>query len=95
MKIKETRQWYGYSLETGEKLWGPTESQGDWDVYGMSGNIAYDKLFSCGYSGILYCYDINSGELLWTYESESSGFESPYGDGKYPFSISVIADGKI
>jgi hypothetical protein len=95
MKVKETRQWYGYSLETGNQLWGPTDSQGDWDVYGMSGSIAYDKLFSCGYSGILYCYDIHTGELLWTYESESSGFESPYGDGRYPFSISVIADGKI
>jgi hypothetical protein len=33
---KETRQWYGYSLTSGEKVWGPTESQPvlDWVGFG-------------------------------------------------------------
>ena len=25
--VKETREYYGFSLETGEYLWGPTEPQ--------------------------------------------------------------------
>jgi outer membrane protein assembly factor BamB len=90
---KETRQFYGYSLDTGEFLWGPTEAQGGWDMYGMAGTAAYGNLYSCGYDGILHCYDIKTGTQKWTYEATNVGGESPYGN--YPISILSIADGKV
>ena len=93
ISIKETMQWYGFDLNTGNQLWGPTEPHSSWDMYGMRGSIAYGKLYSCGMGGILYCYDVKTGELLWTYETGSSGFEVPY--GHWPLSIGAIADGKI
>ncbi len=93
IECKETMQHWGYSLETGELLWGPTAPQEDWDVYGMSNNIAYGNMYSCGYGGTLYCYDIKTGELKWTYEAKGIGYESPYGD--YPLNVGAIADGKI
>jgi hypothetical protein len=93
MRAKETMQWYGYSVTTGQQLWGPTNSQAQWDVYGMGGNIAYGMLFSCGYSGILYTYNVTTGKLLWTYSSGSGGFDVPYGN--FPLNVGAIADGKI
>jgi outer membrane protein assembly factor BamB len=96
--VKETRQWYGYNLTTGEYMWGPTPSQTVWDLYGPNSGIpfaavAYGKLFASDYDGDLYAYDIQTGKLLWTYSSGSGGFEIPY--PQYPLFIGAIADGKI
>ncbi|MCW4018833.1 MAG: PQQ-binding-like beta-propeller repeat protein [Candidatus Bathyarchaeota archaeon] len=93
MWVKETMQWYGYDLDTGEQLWGPTEPQTAWDSYSMGGAVAYGKLFSYGYGGILYAYDIKTGDLTWTYGPFSGGFDLPY--GQYPFFLGAIADNKI
>jgi outer membrane protein assembly factor BamB len=95
MSNREKRQLYAYDYNTGDLKWGPTDSQPAWDYYGINTRSAYGKVFACGYAGILYCYDAQTGNLLWTYESESSQFESPYGEGRYPFDIGLIADGKI
>ncbi len=93
VKSKETMQMWGYSLTTGDQIWGPTPSQPAWDMYGMTSNVAYGKIYSCGYAGILYCYDIKTGNLLWTYNATGIGYESPYGN--YPLSIAAIANGKV
>jgi outer membrane protein assembly factor BamB len=90
---KETMQRWGYSLETGEQIWGPTESEGAFNMYGISDNVAYGRIYSTGYAGVLYCYDIKTGVLLWNYTASGIGDESPYGN--YPLSIGAIADGKI
>jgi outer membrane protein assembly factor BamB len=102
---KETRQFVGYSMDSGAKLWGPTASQADLDYYGNGGtaNIgaqaAYGKLYSIGYSGILYCYDSKTGDKLWTYgnggagNSTNAGFET--GQGTYPAVIAAVGNGVI
>ncbi|MCW4054762.1 MAG: PQQ-like beta-propeller repeat protein, partial [Candidatus Bathyarchaeota archaeon] len=64
---KERRQLWGYSLENGNLLWGPTEPQHYLDIYAMYPTIEYGKLYSNGMSGIMYCYDAQTGDLLWNY----------------------------
>ena len=70
--IKETGEHYGFSLATGKYLWGPSEPQYYLDSLEdtpvQSRAIAYGKLYSLSVGGIVYCYDIQTGELLWKYE---------------------------
>ncbi len=96
---KETGAMNGYSLATGEKIWGPTERTNDYTYFRAFPAVAYGKIYFAGYGGILYAYDITNGELLWTYgnggpgNSTFAGLEVSYGN--YPIFIDVIADGKI
>jgi PQQ-like domain len=102
---RETSQWVGYSMTTGQKLWGPTASQAPLDYYGYffpglteGQRIAPGKLYSAGMAGIVYCYDMTTGNLLWTYgnggpgNSTNSGFQVP---GPYPTFIYAIANGIV
>jgi outer membrane protein assembly factor BamB len=100
---KETINFVGYSLTTGQRIWGPTHSKASFDYYGQPGpaqpygQVAYGKLYSSGYAGIVYCYDLTDGSLLWTYgnggegNSTSSGLNTPY--GAYPTFINAVGDG--
>ena len=98
---KETMQWLGYNLDTGEKLWGPIGDTRDFNYYptvgsgGVSqiGFTAYGKLYTGGYGGEFFCYDSKTGNLLWKYNNTDSGFETPW--GLYPIFPAAIADGKI
>ena len=102
---KETSQWVGYSMATGQKLWGPTASQAALDYYGYfypglteGQRMAPGKLYSAGMAGIIYCYDMASGNLLWTYgnggegNSTNSGYQVP---GPYPTFIYAIGNGIV
>jgi hypothetical protein len=102
---KETRQWVGYSMEDGKKLWGPTEPQAPLDYYGYfypglseGQSLAPGKLLSAGMAGIVYCYNITTGDLLWTYgnggegNSTDSGLQVP---GPYPTFIYAVANGVV
>jgi outer membrane protein assembly factor BamB len=92
---KEKMQWWGYSLDDGSLLWGPTDPQGAWDMYGSGGFYAYGKLFSGYLGGIVYCYDIKTGKLLWNYTAAGIGYESPYGNYDVGFGGKRAADGKL
>jgi hypothetical protein len=102
-EYKETMQWAGYSLDDGRWLWGPTPPETDFNYYisgyGTTYAVAYGHLYDGGYGGILYCRDLKTGSLLWTYgnggagNSTNSGFYTPY--GRYPIWMGSIADGKI
>jgi outer membrane protein assembly factor BamB len=92
---KELAQFWAYSLDNGDKLWGPTEPQNYLDVYAMYPVITYGKLYSNGMSGIMYCYDAKTGDLLWNYT-----YRDPYGEvlwSNYWSSLRprIITDGKI
>ncbi len=98
---KETMQWLGYDLDSGQQLWGPVGNPRDFNYYGtigmgsagQAGFAAYGKLYSGGYGGELFCYDIKTGDLLWKYNNTFAAHENPWGN--YPISIGVIADGKV
>ena len=110
VSIKETRQHFGFSLETGDCLWGPTQSEHYMNMYGLQPGgpvwaystclIAEGKLFSTGFSGIVYCYDAKTGKLLWTYEAKdpyaaSEMFKREAGGSTWPLRIMFVTDGKI
>jgi outer membrane protein assembly factor BamB len=101
---RQTSQFVGYSLSTGAKIWGPSEAQGPMDYYGSQGpgtladQVAYGRIYSSAYSGILYAYDMKTGEVVFTYgnggpgNSTNSGFEVP---GPYPTFVNAIGDGVV
>jgi outer membrane protein assembly factor BamB len=96
---KETIQYSGYSIDDGSLLW-TTPSENPWNLYAQGGGaiwtqtIAYGKLYSTGYSGIVYCYDTETGSQLWNYSTAAmAGFATPYGG--YPLGVAAVADGKI
>jgi hypothetical protein len=88
-----SRNWWCYSLDTMQLMWKSENPETQMAFYGMYSNIYNGMLFSCGYGGVLYAYDIQTGDLLWNYTATQYGYESPYGN--YPIGIACIADGKI
>jgi hypothetical protein len=62
--------------------------------YGMSQNVYEGILYGYGYGGVIYAYNITTGEVLWKYEATTEGFESAYG-GNYPIGIVIVSDDKL
>jgi outer membrane protein assembly factor BamB len=94
--VKETRQHYAFSTETGDLLWGPTPSEHYLDIYnyGRYTYIAYDKLIAVGMSGIVNAYDAKTGELLWKYASYDPYTEILWSDN-WPVQPQFMTDGKL
>ncbi|MCL1965864.1 MAG: PQQ-binding-like beta-propeller repeat protein [Candidatus Bathyarchaeota archaeon] len=70
--VKNSRINYAFSLETGKFMW-KTDPQTYADAWvqatlGRSNIIVYHKLISVAAGGIVYCHDIKTGDLLWTYD---------------------------
>ena len=99
---KETRQHVGYDLESGNRLW-TTDSQVPLDYYGnpsipwVASLSAYGNLYSSAYGGIIYCYDLKTGKLLWTYGNGGPGnsTKSGTGLGNYPTFIGAFGSGMV
>ncbi|MCW3983330.1 MAG: PQQ-binding-like beta-propeller repeat protein [Candidatus Bathyarchaeota archaeon] len=96
---KETLELNGYSLVNGNNLWTSNALVVEWDTLRRVNLWAYDNLYCSGYDGIVYCYDMKTGNLKWTYgnggegNSTNSGQDTVY--GHYPTFVNVIADGKV
>ena len=96
----ETFEWVGYSVDTGEKLWGPVKgAQNDFSYYGSGkgggqvGFVAYGNLYTQGFGGEIVCFSMSTGQVLWRYANTNSGIETVWGN--YPIFIAAIADGKV
>ena len=104
---KETMQWVGYDLLTGNSLWGPTASESTLNYFsGVGGSIiapnaiGYGRLYSTGYSGTLYSYDLKTGKLIFTYGNDpnnlrNSTITAETGFGVYPLQIGAVANNKV
>jgi hypothetical protein len=99
---RETIQFVGYNLDTGDQIWGPTDPEAALNYYGSqsSGSIAnafaYGRMYTAAYAGIVYCYDTKTGDVLFTYgnggvpgNTTNSGFAVP---GPYPTFINAIGN---
>jgi len=95
LRAKETRQWWGFNLNSGEQIWGPTTSETDLGIFGMNAYIAYGKLYASNkMGGVLYCYDVKTGTLLWKYEARDHYNEILWSNN-WPIDPVFITDGKI
>jgi hypothetical protein len=98
----ETMQWAGYSMNTGQLLWTtPSETAFnyyDWVGYNP-GVIAYGKLFSGGFGGVLYAYNDLTGKIEWTYGNGGGGNSTNAGlnvfYGNYPSFVQAIGNGVV
>ena len=91
-ETKQLKRWV-YSLTTGELLW-ESDPEPQMTFYSMRQIVIDGKLVGYGsYAGTMTTYDIQTGEILWTYKARNVGSESPYGN--YPMIIGAVADGKI
>jgi len=91
----QTRTRWGYSLATGQQIW-QSDPEEPMKHYGMGNTNIYNGMLLSGTylnGGILVSYNITTGKVLWKYEPQQIGTESPFGD--YPAEIACVADGKI
>jgi len=99
---KEERALYGFDVNTGQNIWGPTETQPYQDIYTLGEEraiargvvIADGKIFSVGVAGILYCFDAKTGETLWKYTAVDKYSEILWSNNWW-LNIAFIAEGKI
>ncbi len=79
MNNKELMTYYGYDLDTGEQVWGPSESLGAYAMYGMSAQIKDGKLISWpDHTGEIHAFDVKTGDSLWTFSTGPTGLESAW-----------------
>jgi len=95
---QETLQWHGYSATTGDLIWTSQPYEDAWGTYYTTLScppafIYNDKLYTIGFDGMLHCFNVKTGVLLWNALGYSSGSETPY--GSWPTSYMTIADGKV
>lgn len=107
VSTKETMQWYGYDLDSGNLKWGPVGDTRSFNYYPTIGSggvaqigyVAYGKLYVGGYGGEIFAYDTTTGNVVWSYggggegNSTNSGTETSW--GHYPTFIGSICDDKV
>jgi hypothetical protein len=91
---KELDNYYGFSLTTGQFIWGPTASENYLNIYDHISTINYGRLVSSGCSGIVNCYNATTGTLLWTYTAKQDYTEFQIGNNWWLQQI-FITDGKV
>ncbi len=90
----ETGQRLGYSLDTGDLLWGPVGEFRAFQYYSSrAGFPAYGNLYVTGYGGEIQAFSMKNGTLLWKFNNTNSGIETPW--GQYPLQGAAAADGMI
>ena len=96
---KETLTLCGFSITNGNQVWTVTPDDAKWDTMRSTSIVAYGNLYVSGFDGILHCYDMANGDLLWTYgnggpgNTTYSGLETAW--GHYPIFVDNVADGKL
>ena len=98
---RENRVHWAFSLKDGKYMW-QTASQDYKDAwsdtptmsFGPEKVIAYNKMYSAGLGGVVYCYDVTNGKLLWNYTANDPYTESYIGNAWWLIPT-FVTDGKI
>jgi len=97
---KDTLEYFAFSTNTGDYLWGPAEPEYYMNYYGWTefGErpilIDNGRLYSSGAGGIVYCYNLTNGDVLWTYVSEDPYQEYLFANNWWQFFLFIV-DGKL
>ena len=104
--LKKPYSGTDYSLLTGEKLWGPTAPEASFNFYGGTTGLTAPyaagngTLYSVGYSGAVYAYDLATGKKFSPTATASTiprttqeHVNTAY--GAYPYQVAGVEDGKI
>ena len=91
-----------YSMQTGNLLWTSDAFKNDpLAYYDDIFTIGYGHVYVASYGGYVYCLDDQTGKLLWTFSTGSSGTEFP-GGANWPINVWsgkgvgwALADGKF
>jgi hypothetical protein len=78
---KNTLTWKGYSTSTGAQVWGPTAPYANpLGYYDQTSAVcAYGCLYTWTFGGEVYCYNMTNGKLVWSWNTGSTGENTPYG----------------
>jgi outer membrane protein assembly factor BamB len=95
VSAKENRKYYAFSLSTGDLKW-ETEPEGYLAFYDKWYGPAYGygKFFTGRVSGVVTCYDLETGEVEWTYDVRDDYHENTWSNN-YQIEYHFLADGKI
>jgi hypothetical protein len=99
VSVAETSQHWGFRLSTGQMLWGPTDPQQYVDKWGYGSSNSWDnivdgKYISGNYGGTVYCRNVTTGEIIWTYDIDDP-YHEVLQNTKIRFRPAFIADGKL
>ncbi len=93
---KGALQWRGYSIDTGDQIWGPTQAlTNPWDSQPYAPTSAYGIMYTRTMAGV-HAIELKTGKILWDFYAEPSGVNFP-GMSAYPFLAGevTIADQKV
>jgi hypothetical protein len=91
---KETYQHYAFDLTNGAYLW-TTDPMGYLSTYSVNRRIFEGKFYSTGYQGVVYCYNLATGKIIWTYATRDPyQAEVLWGDN-WPETMSFAQGGRI
>jgi outer membrane protein assembly factor BamB len=95
VSAKEDRKYYAFSLTTGDLKW-VTEPESYLAFYDKWYGPAYGygRFFTGRVSGIVTCYNLTDGEVLWTYDVKDEYAEMTWGNN-FHITYHFLADGKI
>lgn len=97
MHNKDRDLAWGYSLTTGQQVWGPVQLQGGGDsAVWRDGEIAYGKVYIFDLGGYVNAIDLKTGKVAWTYFAGNAGYDTPF--ESYPifgYNRHMISDGKL
>ena len=101
MTIAETGQRLGYSLTTGEKLWGPLGEQPGFQYFSSRNGVPYNgNFYVSGLGGVVQAYSMLDGTLQWTFgngdapgNSTNMAANGPW--GLYPLHVAAFAAGVV
>jgi hypothetical protein len=72
---KEVGTYYGFSMLTGQHLWGPTIPETNpWNVYARNG-VSDGSAFYLQGPGLLRAFNATNGNELWSFTAPSAGLE--------------------
>ncbi len=98
---KETRTHYGISMTTGKQLWATTAFEPYNNAYSniymdpWGPSVCYeDKLLTQGFGGVVTCYSLLDGSMVWQYEGGNEYGEFLFGND-WSLPCGFTTDGKI